>query len=406
QDRKRILDYQSEIAQDEDLPILSSFSYLESADAFGCGAGITHLYIDGNGEVSPCNLVPMSFGTIKNESLHEILGNMGKHFRTPRTGCIGHILSTHIPEGNLPTSPEISQYICGKYLPENHDVPRFFTIKADAEGEVGHNELKSAYNKVHGSYDEFWVTEAGKPVVELIDKLLLTGKEKVFEAGCGTGYATVRIAEKLDNPSQITAVDLSGGMLTEARGRAAKEDFNSIHFIEGDALDVLKKSQGYDVIFTSWVLGYIPLRPFWTAASKALGYNGRLAFIVHKENSPREPLEIFGELVAENPSILEKKVEFDFPPDMEYVQSQLKSAGLKIDFIGEGSVVFRYGTPEKVLDHLLKSGAGTAFYEAVVPSMRQEQERKFISIFRERNLDKAKFEVTHDYIICIARKRQ
>ena len=77
---------------------------------------------------------------------------------------------------------------------------------------------------------------------------------------------------------------------------------------------------------------------------------------------------------------------------------------LEIDFIREGNVVFRYDTPEKVLEHLLKSGAGTAFYEAVDPSRRQEQEREFISIFRERNRDNKELEVIHEYISCIARK--
>lgn len=43
-DQQSILDYQKEVATAENLPILSSFLYLESAEAFGCGAGLTHLY--------------------------------------------------------------------------------------------------------------------------------------------------------------------------------------------------------------------------------------------------------------------------------------------------------------------------------------------------------------------------
>jgi glucose/arabinose dehydrogenase len=35
------------VARRDDLPILSTFTYLESGSAFGCGAGLTHLYIDG-----------------------------------------------------------------------------------------------------------------------------------------------------------------------------------------------------------------------------------------------------------------------------------------------------------------------------------------------------------------------
>ena len=49
-ERQMMLEYQKQVAEDDDLPILSSYSYLESPEAFGCGAGLTHLYIDGSGE--------------------------------------------------------------------------------------------------------------------------------------------------------------------------------------------------------------------------------------------------------------------------------------------------------------------------------------------------------------------
>ncbi len=405
-DKKMILDYQKDIAQNEELPILSSFLYLESPEAFGCGAGITHLYIDGSGEVSPCNLVPISFGNITEEPLPGILEKMSCHFCKPRTQCIGHVLAQHIPDENLPVCPEVSHELCEKHLPREHALPRFFRIKAEEQEEVGHKELQSAYNKVHGLYDEFWVTEAGKPVEELLSRLSLAGNEKVIEAGCGTGYATVRIAEKLDDPSQVTAVDLSQGMLGEARKRAQSMGMNTIRFIEDDALVMLNKDGLYDFIFSSWVLGYIPLSPFFTAAGSALSQNGRLAFIVHKENSPKEPLQIFGELVADDPSILLKRVDFDFPRDMGHIKSELESSGLEAEYLIEDSITFRYDTPEKVLEHLLKSGAGTAFYEAVDPSRRKEQEEKFIRILTERKDDVTGYDVVHDYISCIARKKQ
>ena len=38
-ERQLILDYQAEAAADESLPILSSYTYLESPGVFGCGAG-------------------------------------------------------------------------------------------------------------------------------------------------------------------------------------------------------------------------------------------------------------------------------------------------------------------------------------------------------------------------------
>jgi MoaA/NifB/PqqE/SkfB family radical SAM enzyme len=105
--RDLIIRYQKEIAEIEDMPILSSITYLESSGAFGCGAGLTHLYIDGSGEVCPCNLVPLSFGNIRSQSLESILDDMAVHFSKPRCNCVGKILSGRIPEGETPAPPEV-----------------------------------------------------------------------------------------------------------------------------------------------------------------------------------------------------------------------------------------------------------------------------------------------------------
>lgn len=404
EDRELILDYQADVARDESLPILSSFLYLESPEAFGCGAGITHLYIDGSGEVSPCNLVPLSFGNVQTDSLRTILDSMSRHFCQPRTCCVGHLLTRHIDGDHLPASPEVSHEICEKYLPREHAIPGFFRVKSAARVEVGGRELQAAYNEVHEFYDAFWVVEAGGPVVDLVERLPLSGEESVFEAGCGTGFATVLLAGRLNDPAQVTAVDLSGGMLTEARNRAVEAECETINFIEGDALELLEAGVSYDVIFSSWVLGYIPLTPFFTAANSALKSGGRLAFVVHRENSPREPLEIFGELVARDPSILQKRVAFDFPRDSTHVESAVTAAGLAVEHLREGNIVFRYDSPDQVLEHLLKSGAGTAFYEAVDPAKRADQERQFVEILTSRGGSHNGYEVVHDYVSCIVRK--
>lgn len=403
-DRQRILDYQKEVAQDDNLPILSTYTYLESPEAFGCGAGLTHLYIDGSGEVCPCNLIPISFGNVTQESLDRILDKMACHFCKPRASCVGRLLARHIPDGQLPTLPEISHEICREHLPQQHAVPRFFQIRSEVQEEVGQRELQSAYDQIHEHYDAFWVKEAGKPVVNLINKLPLKRNERVLEAGCGTGFATLLLAGKLGNPSNITAVDLSEGMLTEARKRAQHRDVEGIRFVAGDALQVLDEGGPFDLIFSSWVLGYIPLRPFFTSAVRALSRQGHLAFVVHKENSPREPLEIFGDLVAQDPSVLQKRVAFDFPRDMDHVRLEVKTAGLRVENLWEGTVIFRYDTPEQVLEHLLKSGAGTAFYDAIHPDRRDDLTRNFLKTLADRQATAETYEVIHDYIACIAAK--
>jgi len=68
-------------------PAVASFSYLESEEMFGCGAGFHHLFIDALGNVCPCDLTPLSFGNVMEEPLSEIWARMGDWFDLPRVGC-------------------------------------------------------------------------------------------------------------------------------------------------------------------------------------------------------------------------------------------------------------------------------------------------------------------------------
>lgn len=400
-ERRRIFDYQKQVAGDEELPILSSFAYLESPEAFGCGAGLTHLYIDGSGEVCPCNLVPLSFGNIAQESLAEILRKMGRHFRRPRTDCVGHLLAPKILQDQLPAPCEVSTEICNKCLPESHPLPRFFQIHRDASEEVGREELRAAYDRVHDDYDDFWLSQAARPIEELVRKLPWRGDERVFEAGCGTGYGTALLAERAQS---VVGADVSEGMISNARKRIRSAGLDNVRFALGDALQVVQAEAPFDLIFSSWVLGYIPLEPFFETACRALAAGGRLAFVVHKENSPREASELFAELIATDPSVLLKRVAFDFPRDVEQVRSLLSAAGFVEIEPWEGAAVFRYDSPEAVLEHLLKSGAGTAFYDAINPDRRDALTAEFLRALAARHADTPEYEVAHEFIACTARR--
>jgi MoaA/NifB/PqqE/SkfB family radical SAM enzyme/SAM-dependent methyltransferase len=417
--RQIILDYQRQVAAREDLPVLSTFTYLESPDSFGCGAGLTHIYVDGSGELCPCNLVPMSFGNVASEPLDAILDRMGRHFCQPRCRCAGRTLSPHIPEGHLPTDPATSATLCEEHLPGQHELPAIYRAVAESPAQAGLAELREAYDRVHGDYDDFWVVQAGQPVADLVARLKLRGNERVFEAGCGSGFGSALLAQRLDNGGSLLAVDLSEGMISQARRRLAQRNLVSpgqagasqaarrpanVTLQHGDALDALRRQHDLDVVFTSWVLGYIPLGPFFAAAEAALARGGCLAFVVHRDNSPREPLDIFAKLVARNPGALRKRVAFDFPAGAAEIRDALGQAGLQAQSLWEGSVVFTYDSPQEVLDHLLKSGAGTVFHDALDPLMRPELERAFIEELAARHGGAATFQVIHDFAACIAQK--
>jgi SAM-dependent methyltransferase len=229
------------------------------------------------------------------------------------------------------------------------------------------------------------------------------GSETVFEAGCGTGYATALLASR---SAQVIAVDLSAAMQTEARARIRAQGSQNVRFITGDALAALNPAGYYDRIFSSWVLGYIPLVPFFTAACRALKPGGQLGFVVHRENSPREALEIFSELVAEDSTVLQKQVAFDFPRDKDHVRALLQGAGFEIQALWQDSIVFRYASPEQVLEHLLKSGAGTAFHDAIDPARRPHLTQRFLQMLASRHPAGTAIEVRHDHVACVASRAE
>ncbi|HBL22841.1 MAG TPA: hypothetical protein DDZ40_01840 [Deltaproteobacteria bacterium] len=401
-ERNLLMDYQKEVAVREDLPVLSTFVYLESAKAFGCGAGLTYLYIDGSGEVCPCNLVPLSFGNAVREPLTAILERMGRYFMKPRTSCAGHVLGSRIPKGPMPVLREISEEICREHLPRNHRLPRFFTVKRGATASVGSRELRDAYDRIHADYDMHWLSEAARPVQTLVRKIAGTRVRSVFEAGCGTGFATSLIAGRFGPVCSVTAADISREMIGVARERIRLAGHKNIRFFQGDALKILRRRGPFDLIFTSWVLGYIPLTAFFESAAASLNEGGRLAFVVHRQNSPARELAIFHELVAENPSVLKKRVHFDFPEGPAHLETLLKEAAFIPEDISEGRITFKCGSPEGVLEHLTKSGAGTAFYDALDPGSKEEMERRFKKALAGR-VQKGAYNVVHDYILCVAR---
>jgi len=81
-------------------PVVAGFAHLESAELFGCGAGYHHLFIDAQGGVCPCDLTPVRFGRITDESLADIWQRMAEYFSLPRRGCLMERLGDQVSQAD------------------------------------------------------------------------------------------------------------------------------------------------------------------------------------------------------------------------------------------------------------------------------------------------------------------
>jgi len=99
-------------------PIVESFSYIESAELYGCGAGFHHFFVDAAGNVCPCDLTPLSFGSVKEESLKQIWDRMGEFFPRPRLNCMMKEIAPKLKKDcSLPIAFDESK----KYVPKLND---------------------------------------------------------------------------------------------------------------------------------------------------------------------------------------------------------------------------------------------------------------------------------------------
>jgi MoaA/NifB/PqqE/SkfB family radical SAM enzyme len=99
-------------------PCVASSAYIESELMFGCNGGYHHLYVDAAGEVSPCDLTPLSFGNITTEPLQAIWERMGHYFPKPRARCLMGEVAEKITTEQLPLPPDESIKLMNELNPK------------------------------------------------------------------------------------------------------------------------------------------------------------------------------------------------------------------------------------------------------------------------------------------------
>lgn len=107
--------------------------------------------------------------------------------------------------------------------------------------------------------------------------------EEKFGAGldlcCGTGAATIHLAKICD---QVTALDLSDGMLDQCRKKMDDADLSAhVTFLKGDALELTFEDR-FDVVVSFGAFGHIPIEEeevFLRGIFRALRPGGSFYFI-------------------------------------------------------------------------------------------------------------------------------
>ncbi|MGD0535093.1 MAG: methyltransferase domain-containing protein [Methanoregula sp.] len=110
---------------------------------------------------------------------------------------------------------------------------------------------------------------------ELIQKINLSGRERVLDIGCGDGTVTAAIAECVPEGSVI-GIDRSPGMIRFAREQFPHDAYPNLSFAEGDAQN-LGFSGEFDIVFSNAALHWVyDQGPVLTGIARALRDGGRM----------------------------------------------------------------------------------------------------------------------------------
>lgn len=109
-----------------------------------------------------------------------------------------------------------------------------------------------------------WMVELDNPILrsnsvrEILPLLELQPGMQVLDFGCGPGRLTIPIARQIAPGGAVTAFDLQAGMLERVRLKAARENLQNIHTLQGAAGEDKLGTRRFDRALLVTVLGEVP----------------------------------------------------------------------------------------------------------------------------------------------------
>ena len=116
---------------------------------------------------------------------------------------------------------------------------------------------KETFNTVSSGYDRAPLRFFPRSAENMASLLGLAGHEQVLDVACGTGHASLAVAQALPR-GKVTALDFSAGMLGQARQKADARGISNIEFAEGDMTDLPFPPRSFDAAVCAFGIFFVP----------------------------------------------------------------------------------------------------------------------------------------------------
>lgn len=171
----------------------------------------------------------------------------------------------------------------------------------------------SIYDRFTNLYDlMFRVNGYGRSVERYLreNPIPLPAGARVLDAGCGTGLLTLAFLRVHERPADIVSIDLSLRSLQTARRAAqklSKLPRRRVAFAQSNALALPFTDETFDLVLTSGVLEYLPLREGLGELARVLAPGGRLVFVPVRPSPATRVLEVMFRFKAHPPLEVEEE---------------------------------------------------------------------------------------------------
>jgi len=134
------------------------------------------------------------------------------------------------------------------------------------------------YSRLSSHYDLLFDKVFQKGREEAIRVLELTGGERVLEVGVGTGLALPLYPRSVE----VVGIDLSEGMLEEARERITRLGLRHVSVLKMDASSIEFEDGAFDAVFAPYVMSVVAdPRRVLSEMKRICRPGGRIAIVNH-----------------------------------------------------------------------------------------------------------------------------
>ena len=91
----------------------------------------------------------------------------------------------------------------------------------------------------------------------LLDFVPVQPNQTILDLATGTGLIAIPVAKALENKGSVIGVDMSTGMLAQAKAKIRTEDIQNLELIESDVELIDFNNEQFDIIFCCSGLVYI-----------------------------------------------------------------------------------------------------------------------------------------------------